>query len=96
MWSKGAVIIKIHGDKEMGSPMADSLFPNDNEEIDKLKCQNFFLRRRSKKATDRMIRKAKKKYGRNYKPPEWASGFIKIFALIEYSYAMLVEKVAGR
>lgn len=69
MWSKGAVIVKIHGDKSMGNQMVQGcnlkLVPV--QEYERMERENFFLKRQNSKDIQSKIIDAQNKYGYNRK-----------------------------
>lgn len=99
MWSKGAVVIVKRGDEAMADAIEKGLDlipykPNDInlQEVEDLKRDNYFLRKKSKEATDKMIADARELYGYNWTPPRWANKIVEGFAFIVYLFSMFVDK----
>lgn len=95
MWSKGAVVVVKRGDPAMGDAMLSGMgFETvPSHQIEKLKRDNYFLKRKATKAEARAVRKAKALYGYNPPaPPEWAKPLVDIYALAVYGYATFVDK----
>ena len=104
MWSKGAVVIVKRGDEAMADAIEQGLnIPEvdnsmiDTTEIENLKRDNYFLRRRCQKTTEEMIEDARNLYGHNWTPPHWANKLVEGFAFIVYLFSVLVDRVmSGR
>lgn len=97
MWSKGAVVIVKRGDEAMADMITKGLkveksVVENNDEIEALKTQNFFLKKRVRKTTDLMIQDARVQYGYNWTPPKWANHIVRGFALIVYGVSIFVDR----
>jgi hypothetical protein len=97
MWSKGAVVIIKRGDEAMADIIAKGLNVEESvaenaDEIENLKMQNYFLKKRVRKTTDLMIQDARVQYGYNWTPPKWANHIVRGFALIVYGVSIFVDK----
>ena len=64
-----------------------------SREVETLRRDNFFLKRRSKKSTDAMIADARKNYGKNYILPKWAEKAIGWSVLIAYPLFLLLDRI---
>lgn len=99
MWSKGAVVILKHGDEAMANSMIKGVDAGmalqrvNSREVETLRRDNFFLKRRSKKSTDAMIADARKNYGKNYILPKWAEKAIGWSVLIAYPLFLLLDRI---
>lgn len=94
MWSKGAVVVIKRGDKEMADAIVDGLDIQlaSPEELENLRRDNTFLKRRTAKDIQKKIEEAEELYGYNWTPPKWARWFFDFVALIEYGVAVFVDK----
>ena len=95
-WSKGAVVIKKHGDEEMADAIekAINVKKASDKEINELERENTFMKKRVVKSLEEKIADAEEKYGHNWVPPKWMKPIVSLFSLIEYGFALLVEKVS--
>lgn len=99
MWSRGAVVIIKRGDEALADAIEKGLDISSNvpeeaisEEIKNLKCENYFLRKKSSKAINEMIEEARELYGYNWTPPKWANRIVECFAFIVYWFSIFVDK----
>lgn len=94
MWSKGAVVIVKHGDQDWADSIEQTIAIRkaSNQEVEELKRENTFLKKRTTDDLIAKIEKAEQDYGYNWTPPKWAKWFFDILALIEYGAAMFVDK----
>ena len=97
MWSKGAVVIIKRGDEAMADMMTKGLNVEESvvenaDEIENLKMQNYFLKKRVRKTTDLMIEDARLQYGYNWTPPKWANYIVRGFALVIYGVSIFVDR----
>ena len=97
MWSKGVVVIIKRGDEAMADMMTKGLNIEESvaenaDEIENLKMQNYFLKKRVRKTTDLMIEDARLQYGYNWTPPKWANYIVRGFALVIYGVSIFVDR----
>ena len=100
-WSKGAVVIKIkkHGDEEWADTIEKSLNikrASDKElkELEELRRDNTFMKKHIVDDLEAKIADAEAKYGRNWIPPKWMKPIVDVISLIEYGFAILIDKVS--
>lgn len=98
MWTKGAVVIVKHGDEGMANGMAKAIAPSyvDQREMERLRRDNYFLKQKGRRATNRMIKRAQRRYGTKRRTPERFKWLREGFAFVEYCFATLIEKAIGR
>lgn len=94
MWSKGAVVIVKRGDEAMANAIEKGLDLKmvPVEEVEDMKRDNFFLKKRCVKAIQQDILDAQLKYGHNWVPPKWANKLVQGFALIVYGISIFVDR----
>ena len=98
MWSKGAVVIIKRGDEAMADIITKGLNAesdsktNTDDDIETLKMQNYFLKKRVRKTTDALIEDARIQYGYNWTPPKWANYIVRGFALVVYGVSVFVDR----
>lgn len=94
MWSKGAVVIVKRGDEAMANSIEEGLGLKmvPVEQVEDMKRDNFFLKKRCSKAIQQDIIDAQIKYGYNWVPPKWASKLVQGFALIVYGVSIFVDR----
>lgn len=98
-WSKGAVVIKKHGDEEWADAIEKSLNikrASDKElkELEELRRDNTFMKKHIVDDLEAKIADAEAKYGHNWVPPKWMKPIVDVISLIEYGFAILIDKVS--
>lgn len=98
-WSKGAVVIKKHGDEEWADVIEKSLNikrASDKElkELEELRRDNTFMKKHIVDDLEAKIADAEAKYGHNWIPPKWMKPIVDVISLIEYGFAILIDKVS--
>lgn len=96
-WSKGAVVIKKHGDEEWANEMEKVLNVKkaSEKEIEELKRDNEFMKKHVVENLEQKIADAEAKYGHNWVPPKWMKPIMDVISLIEYGFAILIDKVSS-
>ena len=99
-WSKGAVVIKKHGDEEWADAIEKSLNikrASDKElkELEELRRDNTFMKKHIVDDLEAKIADAEAKYGHNWVPPKWMKPIVDVISLIEYGFAILIDKVSS-
>lgn len=95
-WSKWAVVIKKHGDKEWADAIekAINVKKASDKEIEELERENTFMKKRVTESLEEKIADAEAKYGYNWVPPKWMKPITDVISLIEYGFAILIDKVS--
>ena len=93
-WSKGAVVIKKHGDEEWADAMEKALDIQraSDKEVEELKRDNEFLKKHVVEDLEQKIIDAELDYGYNWTPPKWARGIVEAFAFVVYHFSVFVDK----
>lgn len=94
MWSKGAVVIKKHGDQKIADAIADGMTLQlvSADEFEDMKRENFFLKKKNEASIQKAIDDAQLQYGYNWVPPKWANKLVGGIALIVYGFSIFVDK----
>lgn len=94
-WSKGAVVIKKHGDEEWANEMEKVLNIQKaaDKEKEELERDNTFMKKHIVEGLEQKIFDAELNYGYNWVPPKWAKGIVEAFAFIVYHFSVFVDGV---
>lgn len=100
-WSKGAVVIKKHGDQDWADAMAKTLDIQraSNKEVEELreenkelKRDNEFMKKHIVESLEVKMANAELQYGHKWTPPKWAKRIMEGFAFIVYHVSLFIEK----
>lgn len=93
-WSKGAVVVVKRGDDAIADAIEKGMDIQtySKEEVEDMKRENTFLRKRSVKALTAAIEDAEIQYGHYWVPPKWANWIFQGLAFIVYHICTFIEK----
>ena len=93
-WSKGAVVIKKHGDEAWANEMEKALDIRKatDKEKEELERDNEWMKKHIVEDLENKIIDAEINYGYNFVPPKWARPIFEGMALIQYGIALFVDK----
>ena len=93
-WSKGAVVIKKHGDENWANEMEKvvNIRKAADKEKKELERDNEWMKKHIVEDLEQKIIDAEINYGYNFVPPRWARPIFEGMALIQYWIALFVDK----